>query len=104
MDFENTSGLKQEWLQLAPAWVKESRQGRNAVRTGLLDRLMIQACGCVRGLEVLDLGWGEGHFSRILIDQGAKRVLGIDLCEPMIKAAQESATGKTYIVLAMRKT
>ena len=43
---------------------------------------------------MLDLGCGEGRFSRILIDRGAKRVLGIDLCEPMIKAAQESATGK----------
>jgi SAM-dependent methyltransferase len=94
------SDLSQEWLQLAPAWIKEAREGRNATRTGLLDKPMIAACGDVRGLEVLDSGCGEGRFSRILVARGAKRVLGIDLCGPMIEAARELKTGPDSYRLA----
>ena len=86
--------VAQQWMELAPHWIKESREGRNAMRVGLLDKAVIQACGCVQGLEVLDVGCGEGRFSRMLVDRGARRVLGVDLCEPMIKAASELASGK----------
>ena len=81
--------LKQEWLKLAPAWIKEAREGRNPTRNGLLDKPMLEACGDVRGLRVLDSGCGEGRFCRILLDRGAEYVLGLDLCEPMIHAACE---------------
>ena len=50
--------LKQEWLKLAPAWIKEAREGRNPTRNGLLDKPMLEACGDVRGLRVLDSGCG----------------------------------------------
>jgi ubiquinone/menaquinone biosynthesis C-methylase UbiE len=86
--------LNQEWIELARAWIKEARQGRNSNRAGLLDVPMIAACGGVRDLEVLDCGCGEGRFSRILVQHGAGRVLGVDLCEPMIQAAKELETGK----------
>lgn len=88
------SRLTQQWLELAPTWIKECRAGRNAIRAGFLDKAVIGACGCVQGLEVLDVGCGEGRFCRMLVDQGAKRVLGVDFCEPMIQAARELATGK----------
>ncbi|HLJ89714.1 MAG TPA: class I SAM-dependent methyltransferase [Candidatus Angelobacter sp.] len=81
--------LKEEWARLAPAWIKESREGRNPSRVGLLDKPMLAACGDVRGLEMLDCGCGEGRFCRILRQRGAKRVLGIDLCAPMIDAARQ---------------
>jgi SAM-dependent methyltransferase len=86
--------LMQEWLQLAPAWIKEAREGRNPTRTGLLDQPMIEACGDVRGLKVLDSGCGEGRFCRILIERGAEYALGVDLCEPMIHAARQLNTGR----------
>lgn len=82
------SDLKAEWYELAPAWIEESRQGRNPTRNGLLDKPMIDACGDVRGLHALDCGCGEGRFCRILAKQGAKYVLGLDLCDPMVEAAQ----------------
>ena len=50
---------------------------------------MLEACGNVEGLQVLDCGCGEGRFCRILAQRGASYVLGLDLCEPMIKAARE---------------
>ena len=92
--------LNQEWLQLAPAWIRESREGRNLIRTALLDEPMLKACGDVRGLNVLDSGCGEGRFCRMLADRGAEYVLGIDLCEPMVRAAKELATRRDVYRLA----
>ena len=81
--------LNREWLALAPAWIREVREGRNAFRVGLLDGPMLAACGDVRGLRVLDCGCGEGRFCRILVAAGAAHALGLDLCRPMIEAAQQ---------------
>jgi len=85
----NRDDLNREWLELSPAWIKEAREGRNPTRNGLLDRPMVEACGSVAGLRILDCGCGEGRFCRMLVDQGAGYVLGLDLCVPMIAAANE---------------
>jgi hypothetical protein len=45
--------LCQEWIGLAPAWIKEAREGRNPTRNGLLDKPMLEACGKVEGLHTL---------------------------------------------------
>ena len=50
--------LKQEWLKLSSAWIKETREGRNSHRNGLLDQPMLEACGYVEGLRILDCGCG----------------------------------------------
>jgi ubiquinone/menaquinone biosynthesis C-methylase UbiE len=92
--------LREEWRQLAPAWIREAREGANPTRRGLLDRPMIEACGDVRGLKALDCGCGEGRFCRMLLDRGAGQVLGIDLCLPMLIAAAGLATGRDSYVLA----
>ncbi|WP_179137755.1 class I SAM-dependent methyltransferase [Candidatus Entotheonella palauensis] len=80
--------LKREWHNLSPAWIKEAREGRNPSRNGLLDKPVIETCGNVTGLRILDCGCGEGRFCRILVGRGARYVLGLDLCEPMIEAAR----------------
>jgi SAM-dependent methyltransferase len=49
--------------------------------------------GDVKGLKVLDLACGEGHYSRILRDKGAN-VVGVDLSKEMIKLAKEQEIGK----------
>ena len=81
--------LQQEWLELSEPWIKETREGRNSNRKGLLDLPMLEACGSVEGLKVLECGCGEGRFCRMLVAQGAGAVLGMDLCGPMIEAARE---------------
>jgi SAM-dependent methyltransferase len=81
--------LVREWRELAPAWIREAREGKNPTRAGLLDRPMLEACGNVAGLRVLDCGCGEGRFCRMLVERGAAYALGLDLCAPMIAAAQE---------------
>ncbi|MEZ0223827.1 MAG: class I SAM-dependent methyltransferase [Alphaproteobacteria bacterium] len=90
----NRPDLEAEWQSLAPAWIRESREGKNANRTGLLDGPMLEACGDVTGLSVLDSGCGEGRFCRMMAERGASHVLGIDLCASMIEAAKSLATGK----------
>lgn len=84
-----SGGLRQEWRALAQSWIRESREGPNANRKGLLDGPMLEACGDVRELRVVDCGCGEGRFCRMLVDRGARYVLGLDLCEPMVQAARE---------------
>ncbi|MEX0775447.1 MAG: class I SAM-dependent methyltransferase [Phycisphaeraceae bacterium] len=85
--------LRREWVELAPAWIREAREGRNPTRTGLLDPPMLEACGDVRGFRALDCGCGEGRFCRMLLQRGAVQVLGLDLCQPMIDAARQLASG-----------
>lgn len=94
------SQLRQQWINLAPAWIKESREGRNPTRDGLLDRPMLEACGPVDGLKVLDCGCGEGRFCRILAARGAVKVLGLDLCESMIEAARALQASRDHYRVA----
>jgi SAM-dependent methyltransferase len=90
----NRDDLKREWVHLAQAWIREAREGRNPTRNGLLDRPMLAACGRVENLDILDCGCGEGRFCRKLVERGAARVVGLDLCEPMIAAARELQLGR----------
>ncbi len=87
----NRQDLLQQWRALSSKWIKESR-GRNPTRKGLLDKPMLEACGEVAGLSVLDCGCGEGRFCRMMVRRGAKYVLGLDSCETMIDAARELAS------------
>jgi 2-polyprenyl-3-methyl-5-hydroxy-6-metoxy-1,4-benzoquinol methylase len=83
----NQDDLNREWIELAPAWIKEAREGANPTRSGLLDAPMLEACGNVQGQRILDCGCGEGRFCRLLVARGAAYILGLDLCKPMIEAA-----------------
>lgn len=52
----NQDKLNREWMELAPAWIREAREGVNPFRMGLLDEPMLQACGEVTALRVLKPG------------------------------------------------
>lgn len=80
--------LKLEWETLAPKWIERTRHQGDAHRSGLLDGYMLAACGEVNGLRILDSGCGEGRFCRMLAERGAAEVIGVDLCQPLIDAAQ----------------
>jgi SAM-dependent methyltransferase len=81
--------LRREWLELSQAWIMESRHGKNAIRIGLLDFPMLEACGNVHGMKILDCGCGEGRFCRMLVARGAAAAVGLDTCEPLIQAARD---------------
>jgi ubiquinone/menaquinone biosynthesis C-methylase UbiE len=84
--------LAREWIELSGPWIKEAREGENPTREGLLDAPVLEECGNVTGLTVLDLGCGEGRFCRILGNRGAGHVIGLDLCGLMIEAAKKLQT------------
>lgn len=81
--------LLQEWRELAQPWIKEMREGRAAVRKGLLDSRMLVACDYVAGRKVIDLGCGEGRFCRMLAERGAQ-VTGVDREAGLISAAKNA--------------
>ncbi|WP_299410591.1 class I SAM-dependent methyltransferase [Acaryochloris sp. IP29b_bin.148] len=63
---------------------------------------IMEMCTPVDGQHILDLGCGEGYCSRELRRRGAETVLGIDLSQRMIEAAQQQEAqaplGITYQV------
>lgn len=85
--------LEHEWAELAPPFIKKVREG-DPVRQGLLDPPMLEACGVVEGLEILECGCGEGRFCRMLVARGAHYVLGLDLSEVMIEAAIDAKSDR----------
>ncbi len=56
-------------------------------RVLLLDEVMLGLCGDVSGLDVLDVGCGEGRFCRMLAARGAK-TMGLDPTRALIAEAR----------------
>ncbi len=48
---------------------------------------LLKWCEPVQGLDVLDLGCGEGYFARRLKQRGAGSIRGVDVSEEMVRAA-----------------
>ena len=63
---------------------------------------LFEALGDVRGRTVLDLACGEGFYSRLLKENGAAEVVGVDISEAMIRLARaqerEKPLGCRYVV------
>lgn len=97
MDLKNT--LRTQWTEAAQDWIGQDQ----AVRTGMLDSWMLDALGNVRGKRALDIGCGEGRFSRLLAGLGAE-VTGIDLTEPLIERARSLAVGGDSYVMGDAET
>ena len=79
--------LKSQWETMAEDWISQFQDGETSHREALLDGWMLDAVGDVSGRKVIDLGCGEGRFSRMLAERGAT-VTGIDLCPPFIEFAK----------------
>ena len=58
--------------------------------------MMLDSLGDVSGKSAIDIGCGEGRFSRLLSGLGAT-VTGVDLTEPFIERARSLSTGETYL-------
>jgi SAM-dependent methyltransferase len=75
------------WIASAPAYI-QFQDNDDPNRTLLLDPVMLRMCGDVAGKRVLDLACGEGRFSRMLVERGA-RCVGVDLIEQMARTARD---------------
>jgi SAM-dependent methyltransferase len=75
------------WDAAAPAWDDFVETGLDYWRTEVHGPALLAACGDVAGRRALDLGCGQGWFSRRLAAHGA-RVVGIDLSSAQIDNAR----------------
>ncbi|HIK33600.1 MAG TPA: class I SAM-dependent methyltransferase [Oscillatoriales cyanobacterium M4454_W2019_049] len=82
--FKDRTSTQELYNDTASRWVRGTPSSLSdfTARPAVLD-----LCEPVAGLQVLDLGCGEGYCSRKLMQRGAKRVWGIDLSDKMIEAA-----------------
>lgn len=79
---------KKQWDEAAKTWVEFVRSGKNYYAEYLNGPALKRMVGNVDGKKVLDIGCGEGYFSRFFAKAGAE-VVGIDLSEALIEAAKE---------------
>ena len=84
------------WQAFASEYIRFVDEG-DPSRTMLLDSVMLEECGNVHGKLVLDVGAGEGRFSRMLARRGA-RAIALDLLWPMVQATRHRSCGQGAVV------
>src|ERR1044071_211860 len=76
------------WDQDAAEWISAIRSGHDVLRESFHNPLFFgDFLPNLAGMDVLDLGCGEGHNTRLLARMGA-RLTGVDLSAKLIAAAQ----------------
>ena len=80
--------VRKQWNNLADYWVQQVRYEEQLWRDSLNAPAFKKMVGDVQGLRLLDMGCGEGYFSRFYAKAGAD-VTGIDFSDNQIAAAQE---------------
>lgn len=90
MNQEETFGdedARAAWNEGADAWEEFVESGADYYRHEIHGPALLAACEPVSGLDVLDLGCGQGFFCRELAKGGA-RVVGVDIAEQQIAYAR----------------
>lgn len=91
-----------EWNIAAKWWADWISSGRDIYRAEILGPELLKASGDFNGLQVLDVGCGEGWFSRILASNGAN-VTAFDIANDLVEIAKEkesaSPQGIEYLTL-----
>jgi 2-polyprenyl-3-methyl-5-hydroxy-6-metoxy-1,4-benzoquinol methylase len=75
------------WDRAIDSWEDFQEQGKDFSRDDVHGPALLRAIGPLRGLDVLDLGCGQGRFTRELARRGA-RVVAVDWSRGMIAAAR----------------
>ena len=96
--YDSTEAIRR-WNTHARALTENFTEEGDKHRIVLLNPVLLQLLGNVKGKKILDAGCGEGYLSRLLAKQGAF-VTGIDFSEEMLAIAQERtnpALGIRYV-------
>jgi ubiquinone/menaquinone biosynthesis C-methylase UbiE len=75
-----------EWEANAPAWIEMSRAGADRYRDLVNTPAFFDALPDVSALRCLDVGCGEGHNTRLLVERGAD-VTALDISGAFLRAA-----------------
>jgi ubiquinone/menaquinone biosynthesis C-methylase UbiE len=73
-----------EWDNASKEWIESIKM--NQVRTNILIPETLRMLGDIKGKKILDLGCGEGGYSRLYASKGAM-VTGVDYSENLIHEA-----------------
>jgi SAM-dependent methyltransferase len=77
---------RQVWDANAPAWIELSRAGFDVYRDLINTPAFFDMLPDVSSRRGLDVGWGEGHNTRLLAEAGADLV-ALDVSQPFVRAA-----------------
>jgi len=90
-----SSDSRAAWDAGADAWEEFVESGADYYRHPVHGPALLDVCGPVDGLDVLDLGCGQGYFCREMARHGA-RVVGIDLSVELLTFALMHETNQPF--------
>jgi SAM-dependent methyltransferase len=73
---------------------KYQKASDNPIKQYIESYSFLQQLGDIRGKSVLDLACGEGYYTRLIKQQDAIQVIGLDISETMIQKAQTAELAK----------
>ncbi len=91
-----TETALEKWKSSAEAWITDQGELGDWSRRVVLDPALETLLPDVSGMNVLDLGCGEGRYSRVLTAKGA-RVTGVDPVPQFIALARQRDPDSIYI-------
>jgi len=96
-----TKTIKAEWDKIARQWHKEAGEKGLWHQKHDIDPVILKLLGGVKGKKILEIGAGNGYFSRLLAKKGAK-VTATDIAPKLISFAQKEEKNNplsiTYLV------
>lgn len=97
------SDSRAAWNQAADAWEVFVESGQDYYRHVVHGPALLEVCEPLQGQDVLDLGCGQGYFSRLMAIRGA-RVVALDIAEDQVAHARrhevEEPLGIEYHVIS----
>ena len=95
-DRYNADLVRRQWNVASDAYADAQERGVDYYRLNFFGPAMVEACGEVGGLQVLDVGCGAGYFSREMARRDAKRVVGVDISPNQLAHAKRHETQQRF--------
>ena len=97
------SNKSTSWSNVATWYNNLLEQDQDSYQEKVIKPNLLRMLNPQNGQTILDVGCGQGFFSRELVKFGVK-VVGIDLAEDLLKIARaKSSKNETYLKLSAEK-